>query len=35
VYRLGQPEVTLNEDQELTLSDVLQGFSVLVRRFFE
>jgi Uma2 family endonuclease len=35
VYRPDQPEVTLNEDQELTLSDVLPGFSVLVRRFFE
>ena len=35
VYRADAPEVTLHEDQELTFSDVLPGFSVEVRRFFQ
>jgi Uma2 family endonuclease len=35
VYRPDQPEQTFAADETLTLPDVLPGFSVVVRRFFE
>jgi Uma2 family endonuclease len=35
VYAAGQRPVTLGAEHELTLPDVLPGFSVPVSRFFE
>jgi Uma2 family endonuclease len=35
VYRPDQPEQTLTAEETLTLPDILPGFSVDVRRFFE
>jgi Uma2 family endonuclease len=35
VFRPDQPVTILTEDQELTFPDVLPGFAVAVRRFFE
>src|SRR5260370_32802382 len=35
IYQPDQPEQTLTADQTLTLPQVLNGFSVLVKRFFE